>query len=86
MQESPLIRLTATVLMLAGIVLVCLAELPPWQRELLARAIRARARQLAARLARASGQRAMGRELAGAPEHDAGYGRTLRLSTWRDRL
>jgi hypothetical protein len=28
----------------------------------------------------------MGRELAGAPESDAGYGRTFRLSTWRDRL
>jgi hypothetical protein len=28
----------------------------------------------------------MGRELAGAAEHDAGYARTFRLSVWRDRL
>jgi hypothetical protein len=45
-----------------------------------------RMRLLATRLARASGRRAMGRELAGAPESEAGYGRTLRLSQLRDQL
>jgi hypothetical protein len=45
-----------------------------------------RTRSLATRLARASGHRAMGRELAGAPEDEAGYRRTFRLSTLRDKL
>lgn len=61
-------------------------EMPPWQRALIIRAARLRTRRLASRLARASGRRAMGRELAGAPESEAGYDRTFRLSTLRDRL
>lgn len=86
MDDTPAIRLMVALVTLTGIALMCWAELPPWQRELTARIARNRLRALTARLARASGQRAMGRELAGAPESDAGYGRTFRLSTWRDRL
>jgi len=84
--ESPAIRLTVALLTLAGIGLMCWAELPPWQRELTVRAARTQLRQIASQLARASGHRAMGRELAGAPEDEAGYGWALRLSQWRDRL
>ena len=86
MDDSPLTRLAAALLTLAGIALMCWLEMPPWQRDLTLRLTRFRLRLLATRLAAASGRRAMGRELAGAAEHDAGYGRTLRLSTWRDRL
>jgi hypothetical protein len=86
MDDSPAVRLTVAFMTLAGIALMCWAELPPWQRQILTRSARRRLRAAAARLARASGQRAMGRELAGTAEHDAGYGWTLRLSTWRDRL
>ena len=86
MEDSAAARLAAAALTLAGIALMCWAEMPPWQRDLFLRLIRFRTRLLATRLAALSGRRAMGRELAGAPEHDAGYARTFRLSLWRDRL
>ena len=86
MDDSPLTRLAAAALTLAGIGLMCWLEMPPWQRDLCLRMTRARLRSLATRLAAVSGRRAMGRELAGADQRDAGYARTFRLSVWRDRL
>lgn len=70
--------------MLAGLLWT---EMPPWQRELIARTVRQRAYRLLHRLARASGRRAMGDELAGrTAEADAGYHFTERLSRARDAL
>jgi len=69
--------------------MACLAwmECPPWQRELIKRTIRMRAYRLLHRLARASGRRAMGDELAGRThEAEAGYSFTERVSRARDRL
>ena len=86
MDDSPLARLAAALLTLAGIAVMCWLEMPPWQRDLCLKVARFRLRLAAARLAAASGRRAMRRELAGTPEHDAGYARTFRLSTWRDRI
>ena len=86
MDDSPLTRIAAAALTLAGIGLMCWLEMPPWQRDLTLRVTRFRLRSIATRLAAVSGRRAMGRELAGAPERDAGYGRTLRLSVLRDRI
>ena len=86
MDDSTAARLTAAFLTLLGIALMCWVEMPPWQRDLTLRLTRARLRSIATRLAAVSGRRAMGRELAGAAEHEAGYARTLRLSVWRDRL
>lgn len=86
MTDSPATRMVTALVTLAAITLMCWAELPPWQRALIARAARGRARQLAARVARASGRRAMGLELAGTPEKAAGYDRTERLSRLRDAL
>jgi hypothetical protein len=84
--DSAAARLAAAALTLAGIGLMCWAEMPPWQRDLCLRLARFRLRLIATRLAAVSGRRAMGRELAGAAEHDAGYERTFRLSVWRDRI
>jgi hypothetical protein len=84
--DSPLVRTLAAVLTLAGLAIMTWMELPAWQRELVTRAARLRTRSLATRLARASGHRAMGRELAGVAEDEAGYRRTFRLSTLRDKL
>lgn len=86
MDDSPGTRLLAAALTLAGIALMCWAEMPPWQRDLTLRLARCRLRLIATRLAALSGRRAMGRELAGAAEHEAGYARTFRLSVWRDRI
>lgn len=86
MEDSPLMRLLAAAVTLAGLGLMAWMELPAWQREMIAGRARSRLRRALARLARASGYRAMGRELAGAPEHEAGYERTYRLSSLRDRL
>ena len=62
-------------------------EMPPWQRELIKAAARRKTRLLLHRLARASGHRAMGDELAGRrSEADAGYSFTERLSRLRDRV
>ncbi len=86
MEDSPLARLLAATVTLAGLTLMAWAELPQWQRQMIARQIRSRLRRVLARLARASGYHAMGRELAGAPEDEAGYGIAYRLSLIRDRL
>lgn len=62
-------------------------ELPQWQREQIRRNARLRLYRLLHRLARASGHRAMGDELAGRkPEADAGYAFTERLARWRDSV
>jgi hypothetical protein len=86
MADTALTRVLAALLTLAALALMAWMELPPWQREMTARAARTRLHQLAGAAARASGHRAMGRELAGTPEHDAGYDLTERLSRLRDRL
>ncbi len=87
MGESPALRLTVALITVAGMALMAWAELPEWQREMLARAARARLRRVVARLARASGRVAMGSELAGrTDEAQAGYRVTYRISLARDRL
>src|SRR5215472_5119732 len=66
---------------------VAWAQIPPWQRQIIMRAMRRQAWRMLHRLARASGHRAMGDELAGRQsEADAGYSFTERLSRARDRL
>ena len=79
-------RLLAALVTLASAGLMVWMELPPSQRELMVLQARSRLRVAAGRLARASGRRAMARELTGTPEHEAGYGRTYRLSMLRDQL
>ena len=75
---------TAATLVLLGV--VAWMEMPPWQRELVMRAIRQKTYRLLHRAARASGRRAMGDELAGRQaEAQAGYDFTERLSRLRDR-
>lgn len=87
MHDSPRASLLVTLVTVAGMALMVWAEMPEWQREMMTRAVRSRLHRVAAKLARASGRRAMGDELAGrASEADAGYRRTYRLSVTRDRL
>lgn len=70
--------------MLAGVMWM---EVPDWQRQATIRACRVKAHRLLSRVARASGRRAMGDELAGhRAEAEAGYGITYRLSRLRDRV
>ena len=68
------------------IVIILWVETPPWQRQMILRQIRVHCRKLADRAARVSGHHAMGRELHGTPEDEAGYELPLWLSTLRDRL
>ena len=83
-ERRQLIAALISAAMLAGLLWM---EMPPWQRELILRSIRARGYRLLHRLARASGRRAMGDELAGrTAEADAGYQFTERLSRARDAL
>lgn len=83
-QDNPMPRLLMAAGMLAVIVW---AELPEWQRALIASKIRHRTRLLMAWLARRSGHVAMGDELAGRPESaKAGYAWAFRLSQLRDKL
>lgn len=89
MDENPgfralmaLAELAAAMLMLAAI----WSQMPPSQRELITLEIRTRLRGHAGKLARATGRRAMGRELAGTPESRAGYDLAYRFSVLRDRL
>ena len=83
-ERRQLIAVIASTGLLAGLLWM---EMPPWQRELLIRAVRQRAYKMLHRLARASGRRAMGDELAGrTAEADAGYQFTERLSRARDAL
>lgn len=63
------------------------AELPDWQRTLVIARIRLRTRKTVSWMARHTGHRAMGDELAGHDDAaDAGYGFAYRLSLLRDRL
>jgi hypothetical protein len=75
------------VLLLAVTGIAVWAEMPDWQRQMVAARVKSRARRMAGWLARRTGHRAMGDELAG---HDdaaaAGYGFAYRLSVLRDRL
>ena len=76
-----------TVITLAGVAVIMWMEAPPWQQEIIRRAVRLRCRRLMAAWAMRSGRRAMGDELRGRKaEADAGYGFTYRLSSLRDRL
>ena len=85
--QGPWTHLLMTLITVAGVGVIMWLEAPEWQRELILRAVRSRARRAAARLARASGHRAMGDELAGrTAEAEAGYGWTYRLSRVRDSL
>ena len=87
MSESPWARLLVSLVTTAGIALMAWYETPEWQRQMIAAATRRRLRRAAARLARASGRRAMGNELAGrTDEAEHGYRITYRLSVTRDRL
>ena len=62
-------------------------EMPQWQRQLIIRIAKRRAYRLLHRLARASGRRAMGDELAGRKRAaDDGYAFTEKLSRARDAL
>ena len=79
-------QIAATLTTLLVLAAVAWMECPPWQRELIRRTVRHKTYRLLNRLARASGRRAMGDELAGRQsEADAGYAFTFRLSSWRDR-
>ena len=87
MDDRPWQRIVVTAVTVAGMAALMWMEAPEWQREAITRQIRWRLRSVITRLARASGHRAMGDELAGRkPEADAGYAFTLRLSRARDRL
>lgn len=84
--QGPWTHLLMTAITLAGVAGIMWMEAPEWQREMIRQATRSRLRRAAARLARASGHRAMGRELAGTPEDEAGYWFPYRLSRVRDAL
>lgn len=84
--ERPWQRLVITLASVALMTWAVWMEAPEWQREQLKRTVKARAYLVLHRLARASGHRAMGAELAGRPEADAGYRFTERLSRVRDAL
>lgn len=76
----------ATVVTLGVIGVMMWAELPPWQREQIKRVARHRLYRILHRLARHAGHQAMGRELAGKPEAEAGYELPLWISNLRDRV
>ena len=85
--QGPWAHLVTVLISVAGMAALVWMEAPEWQREAIRRVIRLRARSVAARVAAASGRRAMGDELSGrAGQAEAGYGFTYRLSTLRDRL
>ena len=86
MDEKPWQRIVTTLVTVAGIAAIMWMEAPDWQREMIRRSVRRRAYRLLHLLARRSGHRAMGDELAGRQnEADAGYSFTLLLSQLRDR-
>jgi hypothetical protein len=85
-RESPWGQLAASLITLAALAVLAWWEMPPAQRQLAALTARTRTQKILHRLARASGCRAMGRELAGTPESDAGYGVAYRLAVLRDRM
>lgn len=85
--QGPLTHLLMTLITLAGVAAIMWMEAPEWQRQMIIRAARARARQGAALLAARSGHHAMGDELSGRiTEALAGYGITYKISRLRDRL
>jgi len=85
--QGPLSHLLMTLITLAGVAAIMWMEAPQWQREAIRRSARHHARRAAARVARASGHRAMGDELSGRLRDAAtGYGITYRLSRLRDGL
>lgn len=86
MEDRAWQRLLAALVTLASAGLMVWMEMPPARRELIVLQVRSRLRRAAARLARASGHRAMGRELAGTPEDEAGYGLAYRLAKFSDQL
>ena len=86
-KPGPWAHLLMTLITLAGVAAVMWMEAPEWQRQMILRTTRARARAAATRLAALSGHRSMGDELRGRTvEAHAGYGFTYRLSRLRDRL
>ena len=87
MNEQPWQRILATLITLAGIAVITWMETPEWQREVIMRGMRRRAYRVMNLLARRSGHRAMGDELAGRQhEAESGYSFTERLSRWRDQV
>ena len=87
MDERPWQRIVILGLTAGMLAAMAWLEMPPWQRELVKRTVRQRVYRLLHRLARASGHRAMGDELAGRKvEAEAGYAWTERLSRTRDAL
>ena len=86
MDENPWPRLAVLAATLVMMGTLAWWEMPQWQRELIRRGIRRRMYRLLHRVARASGRRAMGDELAGRQaEADAGYAFTETMSRLRDR-
>ena len=80
-------RMIAALATLAMLAVLGWLEMPPWQRELMKRTAKHRLYRMLHRLARASGHRAMGDELAGRKrEAEAGYTRTERWSRLRDSV
>jgi hypothetical protein len=89
MEDNPAFRALMALAELAAAtvtLMVIWSQMPAAQRELMILTLRQCLRGHAARLARASGRRAMGRELAGTPQDRAGYDLAYRLSELRDRL
>lgn len=87
MNEQPWQRIVILALTAGMLAAMAWLEMPQWQRELIKRGARLRTYRLLHRLARASGHRAMGDELAGRKaEADAGYHFTERISRARDSL
>jgi hypothetical protein len=85
--SNPWTHLLMTLITLTGVAVIMWMEAPEWQRQLIARAARARLRAAATRVAASSGHHAMGDELSGRlREALAGYGFTEKISRIRDRL
>lgn len=89
MDNNPAYRMLmalAELAAMAATLMVIWSQMPLAQRELILLELRSRLRVHAGKLARATGRRAMGRELAGTPESRAGYDLAYRFSVLRDRL
>ena len=85
MEDRHPIRQLILVLAVTGIAVW--AELPDWQRRLVTARVKLASRKALGWMARRTGHRAMGDELAGHDDAaDAGYGVAYRLSRLRDRL
>lgn len=85
MEDRHPMRQLLLVLAVTGI--AAWAQMPDWQRQLVIARVKANVRMVLAWMARRTGHRAMGDELAGHGEAaDAGYGFAYRLGLLRDRL